>query len=87
MYLEDLFIRPERRGKGIGRKVLQRLSEIGVENNCARIVWQVSVREKEREHNAEKLACHADVSLLFCLLLLHVLLCPSFFIFFFFLGS
>ncbi len=41
LYLEDLFVRPEFRGKGIGRDLLRRLARIAVETGCARYQWQV----------------------------------------------
>ncbi len=41
LYLEDLFVRPEFRGKGIGKALLVHLAQIAVRENCGRIVWQV----------------------------------------------
>ncbi len=41
LYLEDLFVRPEFRGHGIGKALLQRLAAIAVERGCARYLWQV----------------------------------------------
>ena len=41
LYLEDLFVRPEFRGKGIGKALLLHLAKIAVENNCGRYQWQV----------------------------------------------
>lgn len=41
LYLEDLFVRPEFRGAGIGKSLLQRLARIAVEKGCTRFVWQV----------------------------------------------
>ncbi|HWX53135.1 MAG TPA: GNAT family N-acetyltransferase [Verrucomicrobiae bacterium] len=40
-YLEDLFVLPEMRGKGIGLALLQRLAQIGVQENCYGMRWQV----------------------------------------------
>jgi GNAT superfamily N-acetyltransferase len=37
IYLEDLFIKPEFRGKGIGREVLAFLAKLAVERNCGRL--------------------------------------------------
>src|ERR1051326_7755697 len=39
LYLEDLFVRPEYRGKGIGKALLLHLAKIAVENNCGRYQW------------------------------------------------
>ena len=41
IYLEDLFVLPEFRGKGIGRALLQHLARIAVERGCGRIEWSV----------------------------------------------
>ena len=41
LYLEDLFVLPEMRGKGIGKALLQKLAEIAVAENCYGMRWQV----------------------------------------------
>ncbi len=41
LYLEDLFVLPEERGKGYGKKMLKYLAGIAVENNCGRFEWSV----------------------------------------------
>lgn len=41
LFLGDLFVRPEFRGKGIGKALLVRLAQIAIQNNCGRMVWQV----------------------------------------------
>ncbi len=41
IYLEDLYVRPHARGKGVGSALLQRLAEIAVERGCGRIEWGV----------------------------------------------
>ena len=41
IYLEDLFVHPEMRGKGIGKALLQKLAQIAVQENCYGIRWQV----------------------------------------------
>ena len=41
LYLEDLFVLPEGRGKGAGRKLLERLAQIAVERDCGRVEWAV----------------------------------------------
>lgn len=41
IYLEDVFVRPQYRGHGIGRSLLQRLAAIAVERNCGRMEWSV----------------------------------------------
>jgi GNAT superfamily N-acetyltransferase len=41
LYLEDLFVRPEWRGRGIGRQLLVHLAEIAVSRGCGRMEWAV----------------------------------------------
>ncbi len=41
IYLEDLFVRPEFRGKGLGRALLQRVARLAVERGCGRFEWAV----------------------------------------------
>jgi GNAT superfamily N-acetyltransferase len=41
IYLEDLFVKPEHRGKGFGKALLQRLAELAVERDCGRLEWAV----------------------------------------------
>jgi GNAT superfamily N-acetyltransferase len=41
LYLEDLFIRPAFRGRGIGRTVLIHLTRLAVERGCGRLEWAV----------------------------------------------
>ena len=39
LYLEDLYVRPEHRGKGYGRAILQKLASIAAERGCGRLEW------------------------------------------------
>ena len=41
IYLEDLFVLPERRGGGVGRALLERLAQLAVERGCGRLEWAV----------------------------------------------
>jgi GNAT superfamily N-acetyltransferase len=41
IYLEDLFVWPEHRGKGIGKALLLHLARIAAAENCGRYEWQV----------------------------------------------
>ena len=39
IYLEDLFVRPELRGKGYGKGLLKELARIALKRGCGRLEW------------------------------------------------
>lgn len=41
MYLEDLYVRPSFRGRGLGKALLTRVAQIAVERECGRMEWSV----------------------------------------------
>src|ERR1043165_7186034 len=41
IYLEDLFVKPEARGRGFGKALLARLASIAKARNCGRLEWAV----------------------------------------------
>ena len=41
LYLEDLFVLPEARGRGAGKRLLVELAQIAVARGCARMEWSV----------------------------------------------
>jgi GNAT superfamily N-acetyltransferase len=41
LFLEDLFVRPRARGRGIGKAFMRHLARVAVERGCARFAWQV----------------------------------------------
>jgi GNAT superfamily N-acetyltransferase len=41
LYLEDLFVDPAFRGKGIGKMLLERLARVAFERGCGRMKWEV----------------------------------------------
>ena len=41
LYLEDLFVRPQFRGHGIGRVLMRYLAQLALERNCGRFEWAV----------------------------------------------
>lgn len=41
IYLEDLFVRPDARGSGLGKALLKRLAALAIERDCARLEWWV----------------------------------------------
>lgn len=41
LYLEDLFVVPEWRGRGVGRQLLSRVARVATERGCGRFEWTV----------------------------------------------
>ncbi len=41
LYLEDIFVKEEHRGRGIGKMLFKRLAQIAVERGCERFDWAV----------------------------------------------
>ncbi|MCL6087688.1 MAG: GNAT family N-acetyltransferase [Actinobacteria bacterium] len=41
IYIEDIFVNPEMRGKGFGTIILEFIASLAVERNCGRIEWSV----------------------------------------------
>ena len=39
IYLEDLYVKPEKRGKGYGKAILKKLAQTAVERGCGRLEW------------------------------------------------
>ncbi|WP_207941430.1 hypothetical protein DOK78_001095 [Enterococcus sp. DIV2402] len=39
LYLEDLYIKPDVRGQGIGKQLLKKLAQIALERDCGRLEW------------------------------------------------
>jgi GNAT superfamily N-acetyltransferase len=41
IFLEDLFVKPHLRGKGIGLALSRRLANVAIERGCGRVEWEV----------------------------------------------
>ena len=41
LYLEDLYVQPAHRGRGLGKALLQRLGSLALERGCGRFEWSV----------------------------------------------
>lgn len=42
IYLDDLYVKPEYRGKGLGTALMQKVISLAKESGCRRLRWQVS---------------------------------------------
>jgi len=40
-YIEDIYVRPQFRGKGVGKKLLNKVIELAAEKNYGRVEWSV----------------------------------------------
>jgi GNAT superfamily N-acetyltransferase len=41
IYLEDLYVKPHMRGRGIGRAILKHLAQLAIARDCGRVEWEV----------------------------------------------
>ena len=41
IYLEDLFVRPPHRGKGVGEAMLRHIAQLAIDRGCGRFEWSV----------------------------------------------
>ncbi|MDR3282282.1 MAG: GNAT family N-acetyltransferase [Candidatus Methanoplasma sp.] len=41
LYIEDLYVRPEHRGKGVGKSIMSHLAKIALDGGCMRMDWSV----------------------------------------------
>jgi GNAT superfamily N-acetyltransferase len=41
LYIEDIYVRPQFRGRGAGKALLKRVAELAVERGCGRVEWAV----------------------------------------------
>lgn len=59
LYLEDLYVRPDFRGQGVGGALLRRLAGIAVERGCGRFEWSVLDWNESAIRVYEHLGAHA----------------------------
>ena len=59
LYLEDLYVRPEARGKGAGRQLLSHLAHIAVDRGCYRLEWAVLDSNEPAIGFYKRLGAHA----------------------------
>jgi len=60
IYLEDLFVVPEQRGRGVGRALLERLARVAVDRGCGRLEWAVLDWNKDAITFYERLGAKAN---------------------------
>jgi len=60
IYLEDLFVVPEHRARGIGRALLKELARLAVERECGRLEWSVLDWNREAIGFYERLGAHPN---------------------------
>ena len=59
LYLEDLFVRPEFRGNGVGKALLAYLAKLAIERGCGRFEWAVLDWNRRAQEFYESLGAQA----------------------------
>lgn len=62
LYLEDLFVRPQYRGRAVGKSMLKFLAALAIERGCGRFQWQVLDWNRPSRDFYESLGAQADPS-------------------------
>jgi GNAT superfamily N-acetyltransferase len=62
LYLEDLFVRPQYRGRAVGKSMLKYLAALALERDCGRFQWQVLDWNRPSRDFYESLGAQADPS-------------------------
>src|SRR4029077_9832344 len=60
LYLEDLFVLPDHRGRGVGRALLAHLAELPGERGCGRLEWAVLNWNREAIRFYERLGARPN---------------------------
>ncbi len=60
LYLEDLFVKPEYRGRAIGKSLLSHLAALALQRDCGRFQWQVLDWNRPSRDFYESLGAQAD---------------------------
>jgi GNAT superfamily N-acetyltransferase len=60
LYLEDLFVLPEHRGRGVGRTLLAHLAHLALERGCGRLEWAVLKWNREAIRFYERLGARPN---------------------------
>jgi GNAT superfamily N-acetyltransferase len=60
IYLEDLFVLPDHRGRGVGRALLAHLAQLALQRSCGRLEWSVLNWNQEAIQFYERLGARAN---------------------------
>jgi GNAT superfamily N-acetyltransferase len=60
LYLEDLFVLPDHRGRGVGRALLAHLARLALERGCGRLEWAVLDWNREAIRFYERLGARPN---------------------------
>jgi GNAT superfamily N-acetyltransferase len=60
LYLEDLFVLPDHRGRGVGRSLLGHLAQLAIERGCGRMEWAVLNWNREAIRFYERLGARPN---------------------------
>jgi GNAT superfamily N-acetyltransferase len=60
IYLEDLFVLPDHRGRGVGRALLGHLAHLALERGCGRLEWAVLTWNQEAIRFYERLGARPN---------------------------
>ncbi len=60
LYLEDLFVLPDHRGRRVGRALLAHLAHLAIERGCGRLEWAVLNWNQEAIRFYERLGAHPN---------------------------
>ncbi|MGD9328991.1 MAG: GNAT family N-acetyltransferase [Cyclobacteriaceae bacterium] len=66
LYLDDLYVRPSFRGRGIGKKLMNTVFDIAKKEKCNRVRWQVSKWNSEAIKFYKKIGARIDDTELNC---------------------
>lgn len=59
-YLEDLYVRPEARGRGLARAMIERLGEIGREKGWFKVFWMTQSDNRTAQRLYDRMAARSD---------------------------
>jgi GNAT superfamily N-acetyltransferase len=70
VYLDDLFVEREYRGRGVGKLLMHKVIEIAHTKGCTMVRWQVSASNKTAINFYQKMGAHTEAGELNCTLII-----------------